>query len=162
MPEVDIRQHILSASRGNTNDLMTALNDINSRLETEESKLPVATAAQIQSGASNVTVTPSALYAAYAPVTLTDAASVAVNMAAGSVFVLSFTDNRTVANPTGHTVGQSGEFWVMNFAGAKELTWDTFYDFVGTPTTAQGVGAWSCVRYRVVSAGSIMCTMQNT
>lgn len=158
----DITQHIISAGRGNLGDLATALNDLYERIVDENSRLVEATVAQVRSATASVSLTPANLIASQAPVVLTDGASVAVNMALGNVFILTFDGNRTIANPTNHVIGMGGEFWLYNFSGGNELTWDTFYDFVGTPTTAQGINALSCVRYRVVAAESILCTMKNT
>lgn len=147
MTEIDIRQHIISASRGNFNDLYSALTDFQERISSQEgvTSESAATLARINT-----------------PIALTDAATVSVDMSVANIFVLSFLGSRTIANPTGHVVGMYGEFWLYNFNGGNELTWESHYDFVGTPTTAQGIGALSCVRYRVVGPTSVLCTMQNS
>ncbi len=66
-----------------------------------------------------------------AEVTLTDAASVAVNVALGSVFRLTATDNRVIAAPTNPTNGQLITIIVVQGSGGTKLV-----------TFATGTGAF--------------------
>lgn len=56
-------------------------------------------------------------------VTLTDAATVAVDLSSGADFKLTLGGNRTLGNPTNTTVGQSGEIYVYQDAtGSRTLS----------------------------------------
>ncbi|MBI3654093.1 MAG: hypothetical protein HY231_23935 [Acidobacteria bacterium] len=69
------------------------------------------------------------------PVTLTDAATIAVNASLGNNFICTLGGNRTLGNPTNGTNGQQLTFeLVQDATGSRTLTLDTKYAF-GTDIT---------------------------
>jgi Collagen triple helix repeat (20 copies) len=63
-------------------------------------------------------------------VSLTDAATIAVNAALGNQFTVTIAGNRTLGNPTGATAGQLLMFRIQQDAvGSRTLAFDTNYEF---------------------------------
>tara|TARA_R110000764_G_scaffold49103_3_gene108773 strand:+ start:527 stop:1462 length:936 start_codon:yes stop_codon:yes gene_type:complete len=63
-------------------------------------------------------------------VTLTDAASVAVNFNTGNHFLVSLAGNRTLENPTNGKVGQVGHIYVVqDGTGGRTLSYGNMYNF---------------------------------
>ena len=63
-------------------------------------------------------------------VTLTDAASVAVNFNTGNHFLVSLAGNRTLANPTNGKVGQVGHIYIVqDGTGNRTLSYGDMYNF---------------------------------
>jgi hypothetical protein len=99
------------------------------------------------------------------PVTLTDGTSVAVNAALSNMFRLTPGGNRTIANPSNPSDGQTIVFEIIQDAtGSRTLAWDTGYSFpasIGTPVLSStpafhdfivfrydsGTAAWYCVGF---------------
>jgi hypothetical protein len=71
-------------------------------------RLDMAVATDIRAKTANHLLDVPSIYAAHAPVTLTDAATIAVNLNSGTVFTVTLGGNRTLGNPTNETAGQSG------------------------------------------------------
>ena len=107
----------------------------------------VTDAAQTFSAAQRGTIT-----------TLTDGATVTPDFAASNNYVLTLGGNRTIANPTNLTAGQSGSiFLVQDGTGSRTAAWGSYWDFAGgtapvLTTTAAGVDR---VDYVVRSSTSI-------
>lgn len=91
--------------------------------------------------------------------TLTDGATVTPDFAASNNYVLTLGGNRTIANPTNLTAGQSGSiFLVQDGTGSRTAAWGSYWDFAGgtAPTLTAGAGgAVDRVDYIVRSATSI-------
>jgi hypothetical protein len=89
---------------------------------------------------------------------LTDGATVTPDFAASNNYVLTLGGNRTIANPTNLTAGQSGSiFLVQDGTGSRTAAWGSYWDFAGgtaptLTTTAAGVDR---VDYVVRSSTSI-------
>jgi hypothetical protein len=63
-------------------------------------------------------------------VTLTDAASVAINFNSGNHFLVSLAGNRTLENPTNGKVGQVGHIYVVqDGTGGRTLSYGDMYNF---------------------------------
>jgi len=63
-------------------------------------------------------------------VTLTDAASVAVNFNTGNHFLVSLAGNRTLENPTNGKVGQVGHIYIVqDGTGGRTLSYGDMYNF---------------------------------
>ena len=93
-------------------------------------------------------------------VTLTDGATVTPDMADGNNFSLTLGGNRTLANPTNLTAGQSGSiFLVQDGTGSRTLAYGSYYDFIsGTaPTLTTTANAVDRIDYVVRSTTSIHC-----
>ena len=76
---------------------------------------------------------------------LTDAASIAVNLATNNHFSVTLAGNRALANPTNIVAGTSGSFFItQDGTGSRTLSYGSYYSFVGgtaptLTTTAAGV-----------------------
>ncbi len=92
--------------------------------------------------------------------TLTDGATVTPDMADSNNFTLTLGGNRTLANPSNLTAGQSGSiFLVQDGTGGRTLAYGTQYDFIGgtAPTLSTGANAVDRIDYVVRTTGSIHC-----
>ena len=90
--------------------------------------------------------------------TLTDGATVTPDFAASNNYVLTLGGNRTLANPTNLTAGQSGSiFLVQDGTGSRTLAYGTQWDFAGgtAPTLSTAASAVDRIDYVVRSATSI-------
>ena len=93
-------------------------------------------------------------------VTLTDGATVTPDMADGNNFTLTLGGNRTLANPSNLTAGQSGSiFLVQDGTGSRTLAYGSYYDFAGgtAPTLTTTASAVDRIDYVVRSTTSIHC-----
>ena len=93
-------------------------------------------------------------------VTLTDGATVTPDMADGNNFSLTLGGNRTLANPTNLTAGQSGSiFLVQDGTGSRTLAYGSYYDFAGgtAPTLTTTASAVDRIDSVVRSTTSIHC-----
>jgi len=91
-------------------------------------------------------------------VSLTDAASVAVNMALGNNFALTLAGNRTLEAPTGVTPGQTGHIYlVQDGTGGRTLAYNNAYVFVsGTaPTLSTAANAVDLLVYNAQTTTAI-------
>ncbi|MCT2398536.1 DUF2793 domain-containing protein [Novosphingobium mangrovi (ex Huang et al. 2023)] len=102
-------------------------------------------------------VSPSKAFAAAAPQTLTDAATIAVDMATGINFNVTLGGNRTLGNPTNAKAGQSGRIRVTQDAtGSRTLAFGANWKHVGSaPTIATAAGAVDLFAYFVNSGADI-------
>jgi hypothetical protein len=90
--------------------------------------------------------------------TLTDGATITPNMDDSNNFTVTLEGNRTLANPTNLTAGQSGSiFIVQDGTGSRTLAWGSYWDFAGgtAPTLTTTASAVDRVDYVVRSATSI-------
>ena len=107
----------------------------------------VTDAAQTFSAAQRGTIT-----------TLTDGATVTPDFAASNNYVLTLGGNRTIANPTNLTAGQSGSiFLVQDGTGSRTAAWGSYWDFAGgtAPTLTTTASAVDRIDYVVRSSTSI-------
>lgn len=114
-----------------------------------------ASAAEIRTGTNNVKrVTAAGLYAASAFVPLTDAASIAVDMATFLNAKVTLAGNRTLGNPTNAKEGQSGVIRVVqDGTGSRTLSYGSAWKFAGgAPTLSTAAGAVDVISYVVVDA----------
>jgi hypothetical protein len=90
--------------------------------------------------------------------TLTDGATITPDFATANNFTVTLGGNRTIANPTNLTAGQSGSiFIVQDGTGSRTAAWGSYWDFAGgtapvLTTTAAGIDR---VDYIVRSSTSI-------
>jgi len=90
--------------------------------------------------------------------TLTDGATITPDLASGCNFAVTLGGNRTLANPSNITAGQSGSiFIVQDGTGSRTLSWGSYWDFPGgtAPTLTTTSGAVDRVDYVVRSTTSI-------
>lgn len=123
--------------------------------------LPVkASGAEVRTGTDDAKfVTAKSIYDAAALVTLTDAATVAVDLAAGINFVLTLGGNRTLGAPTNAKPGASGVIVVKQDAtGSRTLAYNTAWKFFGgAPTLSTAANAVDVISYVVETSGLIRC-----
>lgn len=92
--------------------------------------------------------------------TLTDGSSITPDMADSNNFTVTLGGNRTLANPSNLTAGQSGSiFIVQDGTGSRTLAYGTQYDFIGgtAPTLTTTANAVDRIDYVVRTTGSIHC-----
>lgn len=111
--------------------------DIRSGASGDSSTTPQASAADIRSGAADVFLTPERIEAAAELVTLTDAATIAVDWSAFITGELTLGGNRTLGNPTNGKPGTTRTiFVVQDGTGSRTLAFAANYKFQsGTPPT---------------------------
>ena len=92
--------------------------------------------------------------------TLTDGATITPDMADSNNFTVTLGGNRTLANPSNLTAGQSGSiFIVQDGTGSRTLAYGTQYDFIGgtAPTLSTAASSVDRIDYVVRTTGSIHC-----
>lgn len=92
--------------------------------------------------------------------TLTDGATITPDFNTSNNFTVTLGGNRTLANPSNLTAGQSGSiFIVQDGTGSRTLAYGTQYDFIGgtAPTLSTGANAVDRIDYVVRTTGSIHC-----
>lgn len=90
--------------------------------------------------------------------TLTDGATITPDFATANNFTVTLAGNRTIANPTNLTAGQSGSiFIVQDGTGSRTAAWGSYWDFAGgtAPTLTTTASAIDRVDYVVRSSTSI-------
>ena len=94
--------------------------------------------------------------------TLTDAATIAVDMSTSCNFTVTLGGNRTLGNPTGMVTGQTGSiFIVQDGTGGRTLAYSSNWEFPnGTaPTLSTAVGAVDRLDYIVRSSTAIQTVL---
>ena len=94
-------------------------------------------------------------------VSLTDAASIAYDMDDGVNAAVTLGGNRTLANPTNITVGQSGVIFVkQDGTGSRTLSYGSAWSFAGgtAPTLTTTASALDAIAYSVESTSNIVAT----
>lgn len=116
-------------------------------------------AAATLSGTLTANGTVAATKNAYASIiALTDGATITPDFSLGNNFSVTLGGNRTLANPTGLTAGQSGVVYIAQDAtGSRTLSWGAYWKFPsGTaPTLTTTASAVDAVFYTVRSSTSI-------
>jgi hypothetical protein len=91
---------------------------------------------------------------------LTDGATITPDFAASNNFSVTLGGNRTLANPSNLTAGQSGSIFItQDGTGSRTLAYGTQYDFIGgtAPTLTTTAAAVDRIDYVVRTTGSIHC-----
>jgi hypothetical protein len=89
---------------------------------------------------------------------LTDGATITPDFAVANNFSVTLGGNRTLANPTNLTAGQSGSIFItQDGTGSRTLAYGTQYDFIGgtAPTLSTAANAVDRIDYVVRTTGSI-------
>lgn len=112
--------------------------------------------------ATDEALTAGAVWDAGALVGLTDAATVAVDLATGINFSLDIGGNRTLGNPSNTKVGQTGIIQITQTTGSHTLAYGSNWEFVGgsPPTLSTAAGAKDILVYKVLSATSIYAELR--
>tara|TARA_Y100000114_G_scaffold97137_1_gene90449 strand:+ start:85 stop:645 length:561 start_codon:yes stop_codon:yes gene_type:complete len=91
-------------------------------------------------------------------VSLTDAASIAIDFNAGQNFAVQLTDNRTLENATNCVPGQTGSIFVIqDGTGSRTLSFGANYKFPGgtAPTLSTGASAADRIDYITFTSTNI-------
>ena len=121
--------------------------DIGSTIQAFDADTAKTDVAQIFTAAQRGTIT-----------TLTDGATVTPDFAASNNYTLTLGGNRTIANPTNLTAGQSGSiFLVQDGSGSRLASWGSYWEFAGgtAPTLTTTASAVDRIDYVVRSSTSI-------
>lgn len=92
------------------------------------------------------------------PVALTDASSIATDLSLGNNFSVTLGGNRTLANPTNITAGQSGVIVItQDGTGSRTLAYGSYFKFAGgtAPTLTTTASAVDVLAYYVESSTRI-------
>jgi len=90
--------------------------------------------------------------------TLTDAATITPDLDNSDIFTVTLGGNRTMANPSNITAGQTGSIFIaQDGTGSRTLTWGSYWEFsTGTaPTLSTTASAVDRVDFIVRSTTSI-------
>jgi hypothetical protein len=93
---------------------------------------------------------------------LTDGATITPDFAVANNFSVTLGGNRTLANPSNLTAGQSGAIWItQDGTGGRTLAYGSQYDFTGgtAPTLSTAANARDCLIYAVQSTTQITATL---
>lgn len=91
---------------------------------------------------------------------LTDGATITPDFAVANNFSVTLGGNRTLANPSNLTAGQSGSIFIsQDGTGSRTLAYGSQYDFAGgtAPTLSTAANAVDRIDYVVRTTGSIHC-----
>ena len=91
-------------------------------------------------------------------VTLTDGATITIDLDTGCNFVVTLGGNRTMANPSNVSAGQSGSIFIVQDAtGSRTLSWGANWDWISgnAPTLTTTANAVDRIDYICRSATSI-------
>jgi hypothetical protein len=122
-----------------------------------------ATAAEYRTGTDTTrSLVVDQVWASAAEVTLTDAATVAVDMATFINAVLTLGDNRTLGQPSNTKVGQSGVIRIVQDAtGSRTLAYHADWEFAGgsAPVLSTAANAQDLLFYQVLAANRIFASL---
>jgi hypothetical protein len=93
---------------------------------------------------------------------LTDGATITPDFALANNYSVTLGGNRTLANPTNLTAGQSGCIWItQDGTGSRTLAYGSQWDFTGgtAPTLTTTASAVDCLVYAVQSSTRITATL---
>jgi hypothetical protein len=93
---------------------------------------------------------------------LTDGATITPNFNSSNNFSVTLGGNRTLANPSNQTAGQSGCIWItQDGTGSRTLSYGSQWDFTGgtAPTLSTAAAAVDCLVYAVQSSTKITATL---
>jgi hypothetical protein len=91
---------------------------------------------------------------------LTDGATITPDFAVANNYSVTLGGNRTLANPTNLTAGQSGSIFItQDGTGSRTLAYGSQYDFIGgtAPTLSTAANSVDRIDYVVRTTGSIHC-----
>jgi hypothetical protein len=145
-------------------DAATAFSNLKqSATESATGVIEIATAAEIRTGTDATrATTPARIFDAMAEVTLTDAASIAVDFSTGFDFVVTLGGNRSLANGSGLKVGQRGRIRVVqDGTGSRTLSFGTDYEFTGgvAPVLSTAASAQDILYYDIIAAGRVFVSL---
>ena len=124
--------------------------------------VPYATAGEFQGNTASRVLETSGVWNAAAEVTLTDAATIAVDMATFFNAKVTLGGNRTLGNPTNPKVGQSGYIRIIqDGTGSRTLAYGSNWKFANsiTPSVSTAAAAEDVLFYYVISSTRIYASL---
>jgi hypothetical protein len=124
--------------------------------------LDTATTAQIRNNTASKVLTTDVVYMALGEVTLTDAATIAVDMSAFINAIVTLGGNRTLGQPTNTKIGQTGRIRIRQDAtGSRTLAYHTNWKFEnGTvPTLTTAANATDILFFEVMDSSFIFASL---
>jgi hypothetical protein len=121
-----------------------------------------ASVAEWRANTADRLLTTDIVYSAAALVTLTDAATIAVDMDAGFNFTVTLGGNRTLGQATNQAVGKSGVIRIIqDGSGSKTLAYHASWKFAGgvDPTLSTAASAVDLLYYTVIDTDFIHATL---
>jgi Collagen triple helix repeat (20 copies) len=122
----------------------------------------IATAANFRANTADKILDTDGVWAAAAEVTLTDAATVAVDMSTFINAVVTLAGNRTLGQPSNVKVGQSGCIRIVQDAtGSRTLAYHADWEFEGAvvPTLSTAANTNDLLFYQVLASGRIFASL---
>ena len=93
--------------------------------------------------------------------TLTDAATITLDLNDSNIFEVVLAGNRAIANPSNLNVGQSGTIFIsQDSTGNRTITWGSNWDWAGgtAPTLSTGANQIDRIDYIVRTSSSIFAS----
>lgn len=123
----------------------------------------LATAAEYRANtAGNLALSPTEVWSSAAEVTLTDAATVAVDFSTFINAVVTLAGNRAMGNPTNEKVGQSGVIRIVQDAtGSRTLSYGTDWEFAGgtAPVLTTTAAAQDLLFYYIIASNRVYASL---
>ena len=138
---------ITTSTQTLTVDNLLESSDIGSTVQAHDADTAKTDVAQTFTKAQRGTIT-----------TLTDGATITPDFSASNNFTVTLAGNRTLANPSNLTAGQSGSIFILqDSSGSRTLSFGSYWDFAGAsaPTLTTDASAVDRVDYIVRSSTSI-------
>lgn len=123
-----------------------------------------ATAAQFRANTADKVLETDEVWSAASPVTLTDAATIAVDMSTFLNATVTLGGNRTLGQPTNTKDGQSGSIRIVqDGTGSRTLAFHSDWKFAGgvDPTLTTTAGATDILFYQVMGPNYIFASLAN-
>lgn len=125
--------------------------------------LEIATAAEYRNKTTGaLALTPEKVWDAADEVTLTDAATISVDLNSGINFVVTLAGNRTLGSPSNEKVGQCGVIRIVQDAtGSRTLAYGTDWEFAGgtAPVLSTTAAAQDLLFYHVIATDRIFASL---
>lgn len=125
--------------------------------------LDEATSAQWRNNTADKVLSTDQTWGAMAEVSLTDAATIAVDLSTGFDFTVTLGGNRTLGNPTNVKVGQRGRIRIVqDGTGSRTLGYGSNWEFVNAtaPVLSTAAAAQDILYYDCISSTRIFATLQ--
>jgi hypothetical protein len=121
-----------------------------------------ATAAHYRANTANKVLTTDIVWSAADEVTLTDAATIAVDMSTFINATVTLAGNRVLGSPTNEKVGQSGIIRIVqDGTGTRTLSYGTDWEFAGgsAPVLSTAAAAQDALFYHVIATDRILASL---
>jgi len=125
------------------------------------SALDEATSAQWRANTADKVLSTDQVWGAMGEVSLSDGATIALDLSTGFDFTVTLGGNRLLSNPTNAKVGQRGRIRVVqDGTGSRTLSFGTSYEFAGgtAPTLTTTAAAEDVLYYDVISSTRVLVT----